>query len=111
MRRIISVQSLISKYPQFHKGRRSSPLSKTLTDVLFATSCEILEHSHEIITDPETTAWTWMLQTYVQWHPVAYLLNELCTSPQHPQAPRAWRAIDYAFTISHGLTFEANMAI
>jgi hypothetical protein len=62
---ILGKQSLISQYPQFHKGRRSSPLSKSLTDVLFATSCEILEHSHEIITDPETTAWTWMLQTYV----------------------------------------------
>ena len=65
----------------------------------------------EIIHDPKTSAWTWMLQTYMHWHPVAFLLNELCATTQHPQSSRAWSAIEKAYANPHGLSPEANQAL
>lgn len=108
---ILAKQSLVAQYPLFHSSSRSGPIAKDLRDVLFETSCKILEWTDEAINDPETSAWSWMLQTYVHWHPVAFLLNELCAAPQHTQSARAWSAIEKAFENRHGLTPEANHAI
>jgi hypothetical protein len=108
---ILLKQSLLSQYPLFHSSCRSTPISGDLRNELFETSCEILELTAEIVSDPETFPWTWMLQTYIHWHPVAFLLNELCATPQHPQSARAWSAIDKAYASPHGLSPEANQAL
>jgi hypothetical protein len=52
-----------------------------------------------------------MLQTYVHWHPAAFLLKELVERPEQEQASRAWNAINLAFANPHGLSPEANQAI
>lgn len=108
---ILSKQNLLAQYPLFHNSCRSMAISSDLREELFDSSCKILEMSDEIINDPETSAWTWMLQSYVHWHPVAFLLNELCKTPQHPQANRAWSAIDKELAHPHGLSPEANKAL
>ena len=108
---ILLKQNLLAQYPLFHSSCRSMPISISLRDELFETSCKVLELSNEIISDPETTAWTWMLQTYVHWHPVVFLLNELCMTPLHAQAARAWSAIEAELASSHGLSPEAKQAL
>jgi hypothetical protein len=108
---VLAKQSLMAQYPLFHSSSRSAPISKDLRDELFETSCTILELTDRLVNDPETSSWTWMLQTYVHWHPVAFLLNELCTAPQHPQSARAWGAIEKTLENPHGLTPEANQAL
>jgi hypothetical protein len=101
----------MAQYPLFHSSSRSAPISKDLRDELFETSCKILELTDWLVDDPEMSPWTWMLQTYVHWHPVAFLLNELCTAPQHPQSTRAWGAIKKTLEKPRGLTPEANQAL
>jgi hypothetical protein len=108
---VLAKQTLLTQYPLFHSCCRSTPISRDLRDELFETSCKILEMNDEITNDPECSAWTWMLQTYIHWHPVAFLLNELCETPQHPQSGRAWRAVDKGITNPHGLVPEANQAL
>lgn len=51
-----------------------------------------------------------MVQTYVHWHPVAYILNELCADPKHEHVEKAWRIIDMAYRNPHGVPPEANIA-
>jgi hypothetical protein len=89
---ILEKQALLAQYPLFHYRHRSAPISSQLRDELVQKSCKILEMSEEVVKDLSTTAWTWMLQTYVHWHPVVFLLTELCRTPLHPQTARAWRA-------------------
>lgn len=108
---ILAKMSLISQYPMFRSSNRSVPISDTLKETLFNSSCEILENTNKVITDPKMRGWAWMLQTYVHWHPVAYILTELCKIPNHHQSVRAWRAIELAYANPHGLTFEASLAI
>lgn len=108
---ILGKMSLIANYPMFHSSNRSVPISDEVKEALFNTSCEILENTDKAINDPETRGWSWMLQTYVHWHPVAYILNELRTTPAHHGSTRAWRAIEIAYSNPHGLTFEANLSI
>ena len=108
---VLAKQSLMAQYPLFHSSSRSAPISKDLRDELFETSCKILELTDGLVNDPETSPWTWMLQTYVHWHPVAFLLNELCTAPQHPQSARAWGAIEKNLEKPRGLTPEANQVL
>jgi hypothetical protein len=108
---LFSKMALISQYPPFKSSNRSHSISSSLKETLFNHACEIIEHTDEMINDPETKRWGWMLQTYVHWHPVAYILNELSMNPMHEHVERAWTVIDMAFANLHGLTFEANMAI
>jgi hypothetical protein len=108
---ILAKLSLIAQYPMFRSSNRSVPISDELKESLFNISCDILEHTDKAINDPEIRGWAWMIQTYVNWHPVAYILNELRTTPNHHQSVRAWRAIAVEYTNSHGLTFEANLAL
>jgi len=108
---VLAKMSLISQYPMFQSSNRRAPISDELKHELFNSSCEILETTDSLANDPETRGWAWMMETYVHWHPVAYILNELCMNPRHEQAGRAWRAIDMAYANSHGLTFEANLAL
>lgn len=58
---------------------------------------ETLEY-WEVFTKEVCEPWTWLFHAYVDWHPLAILLAELC-SPQTDAllVQRAWRQADYAF--------------
>ena len=68
--RIMFAKLLIVQYPQIQSRSSSLPKSELLN-----ASCNILEWTNELITDGQTSAFSWMLQTYVHWHPVAFLLE------------------------------------
>jgi hypothetical protein len=103
--------SLIVQYPLFHNNPTSNDVSEELRKTLYNISCEIIQWSHAEIHDRETSSWSWLLQTYVHWHPVAYLLNYLCTNPEPYENSRAWDAVEIAIHDPHGLSPEGNLAI
>jgi len=74
-------------------------------------SCEIVESSHKLITSPETSPLSWLLQTYVHWHPVAFLLHYICTNPGASDLYRAWKVSNLAIEDPHGLSLAANRSI
>ncbi|RDW59534.1 hypothetical protein BP6252_12621 [Coleophoma cylindrospora] len=103
--------SLIVQYPLFQKLHGSISISADLKERLFLISCEIIELSQAHIHDIDTSMFSWMLQTYVHWHPVAYLLNYISTNPQGYPESRAWKAVESAMSSSHGVSTSANRAI
>jgi hypothetical protein len=106
---MLKKQTLLARYPLFHQ--HSVPVPEHLHDILFDTSCDILESGDKITGDPELRPWSWMFQTFVPWHSVVYLLNELSKNPGNPERERAWRAVDLALAVERGLTPEANRAL
>lgn len=112
--RVILKLSLVIQCPLFHiNGHKSSDhLTSAMIDQLTAISCEIIESQHQAICNPETSGWSWILQTHIHWHPVAYLLNLICCSNKSAeQLRRAWTAVNYAFDDCLGLTEVDHRAI
>ena len=112
--RVILKLSLVIQCPLFHiNGHKSSDhLSLAMIDQLATISCEIIESQHQAISDPQTAGWSWILQTHIHWHPVAYLLNLICCSNKPiDQLQRAWTAVNYAFEDCLGLTEVDHRAI
>jgi hypothetical protein len=109
---ILSKAALIIHYPLLRSQRNLGNVSKSMIDKLYDASCDIIEPGHGLMTDSETYAYTWHYQTYVHWHPVAFLLREFCTLQMtQEQMTRAWRAITWAITDPHGLEPESNRAL
>lgn len=58
---------------------------------------EVIELSHLLQTKYTTTRWKWEFQTCVPWYAVAYLLAQLCTTPNSPQLERSWSRVPDIF--------------
>ena len=65
-----------------------------LRERLFIAAIEIFEYNQILNTDPRCRQWRWLIQTYTQWHAVAYLLLELGNAPWSATSERAWAAIN-----------------
>jgi hypothetical protein len=76
--------------------------------LLFDLSCEIIISSHELNQDEQTARWSWLLQTCVHWHPVAYLLSEICAGLQGEKLRKAWNTINIGMADYHGLSDKGN---
>jgi len=104
---MLSKLSLIIQCPLFREGR-SETVSVDMRGLLFDLSCEIIISSHEVNQDPQTVAWSWLLQTYVHWHPVAYLLSEICAGLQGEKLSKAWDTVNIGMADYHGLSDKRN---
>ncbi|KAF2139590.1 uncharacterized protein K452DRAFT_320242 [Aplosporella prunicola CBS 121167] len=69
-----------------------------------ATKTEILEVAimhlrldYELVTHPVTTKYKWYYETYVQWHPLAVALAELCVQTRGPAVDKAWAIVDTVY--------------
>ncbi|KAI1309882.1 fungal-specific transcription factor domain-containing protein [Xylaria venustula] len=61
------------------------------------TALSIMEVSEFLETGPYSDRTRWWCETYVQWHPLAVALAELCTQTQGDIVEHAWRVIDIVF--------------
>lgn len=92
-RLIMSKMWLLIYHPyQRHDGGSSLP--QETKDKLFLTSLENIEYSLLLENEERTKKWGWLSKTYVQWHAIAFLLNELCVRLEGEHVDRAWRAIE-----------------
>ncbi|KAI0109188.1 fungal-specific transcription factor domain-containing protein [Nemania sp. FL0031] len=61
------------------------------------TAISIMELSDFLETGPYSDRTRWWCETYVQWHPLAVALAELCTQTQGETVERAWQVIEVVF--------------
>ncbi|KAI3338172.1 fungal-specific transcription factor domain-containing protein [Ustulina deusta] len=57
----------------------------------------IIELSEFLETGPYSDRFRWWCETYVQWHPLAVALAELCTQTQGDTVEHAWQVIKVVF--------------
>jgi hypothetical protein len=57
---------------------------------------ELVEVAHHA---PQAERYLWWTKTYVQWHPLAVALAELCSQASGELADRAWKVIDDVYPV------------
>jgi len=83
---------LLLQYPL--ERRRLVPESERNRTANMKLAVDLLEQSEAVERDEHAAHFRWFIKTYVQWHPLAVVLAELCVEPGGPYADRAWAAID-----------------
>lgn len=95
-RLIIAKAWLVVHHPMT-RNDHGAGLPPTTRDRLFLTSVEVLEFSHLLETNENTSKWSWLFRTYIQWHAVAFILSELCVRAKCPAVDRAWCAVEAVY--------------
>lgn len=75
----------------------SSSSPQSIRDRLFVTAIEVIEYFRLVATEQRVAKWTWMFRIFVPWHPLAYVISELCVRTKGEMTDRAWAAIDSFF--------------
>lgn len=88
--------SLLQQYPL--QGRRVVPEAERDREASMLLAIELLESTEYVRNDPRSAPFRWFLRAYVQWHPLAVVLAELCVEPRGPHVERAWTAADFVMT-------------
>ena len=63
--------------------------------VILGLCIDLFEASHKVYSDPSIRKWGWFF--WVQWHPMAVALTELCSYTEGPLLEPAWHVTEYAF--------------
>lgn len=64
-------------------------------DRQFTLATSILEVSTQLESDPRLDEWRWLIYSYFQYLPLAFILTELCVRPPgSSEVDRAWRVVD-----------------
>ncbi|KAI0169363.1 fungal-specific transcription factor domain-containing protein, partial [Hypoxylon sp. FL1284] len=102
VRLVILKMWLIMQYP-LHPRPRPRPASHGQvagifpSDATLRTAISIVQLNEYLRTGPYGDRFSWWADTYVQWHPLAVALAELCSQTRGELADRAWRIIDDGF--------------
>ncbi|KAJ3453720.1 hypothetical protein MRS44_017967 [Fusarium solani] len=92
--RLVMSKMWLMAYHPFQRLGDHPKLSQRIKDKLFLVSVESIEYANQLDNDARTRKWSWLFGTYFQWHSVAFLLSELCSSTQGELVERAWRAME-----------------
>lgn len=95
-RLIVAKTWLVVHHPMTRRDHGAG-LPQDTRDRLFLTSVEVIEFSHLLETNENTSKWGWLFRTYIQWHAVAFILSELCVRMKCPGVDRAWRAVESVY--------------
>ena len=94
-RLIIQKGWLFLQYP--YQTHLMASRSEATRESTLSTAVSILEISDMLETNEATAKWAWFFATYVQWHPLAVALAELCVQTSGPLVERAWTIVDVVF--------------
>lgn len=64
---------------------------------ILQSALEVLEHYIDTRENPDYACFRWVSRGWVQWHPLAVLLAELCVQTTGPLVERAWLIVPRAF--------------
>lgn len=106
--RLIMSKMWLMVYHPFQRQDGGNSLPQETKDKLFLTSLENLEYSLLLENEERTKKWGWLFQTYVQWHAIAFLLNELCVRTNGEYVQRAWHAIEIVTSRRWGAEYANN---
>ncbi len=73
------------------------PSSQITHPDILRLSVDVLERIQQLQTDPATSQFRWLSQTYVQWHALAVTIAELCVETEGSMVERAWAIVEPAF--------------
>lgn len=94
-RLIILKMWLFLQYPLY--TRRSASGSDASKENILKSAIAILELTNALETNEFAANWTWFLNTYVQWHPLAVTLAVLCSQTRGPVVEKAWAIVETVF--------------
>ncbi|KAF2966083.1 hypothetical protein GQX73_g7532 [Xylaria multiplex] len=117
VRLIILKMWLVTRYPLYRRGRHSgrppTPDASGLSNSSTTSSCpapvvtspestlrtavSVMELSDFLETGPYSDRIRWWTESWVQWHPLAVALAELCGQTTGAAVEHAWRVIDIVF--------------
>lgn len=83
---------LLLQYPL--QGRGLVPKNERNKEKSMDLAISLLEKTEAIDTTELAAQYKWFLKTYVQWHPLAVVLAELCVEPGGPFVDRAWAVVN-----------------
>ncbi|KAF3342150.1 hypothetical protein VdG1_00001 [Verticillium dahliae VDG1] len=92
--RLVMSKMWLMAYHPFQRLDGLPKLSQRIKNKLFLVSIESIEYANQLDNDARTRKWSWLFGTYFQWHSIAFLLSELCSSTQGELVERAWRAME-----------------
>jgi len=106
-RMITAKMRLMIYQPSTRVGDPDS-LSEPRRNSLFMSSIEIMEYTHLLMTEPSTSHWRWLFQTYTQWFCIAYILGEIALRDSSIVVDRAWRTIERVMRDPNGALSKNN---
>lgn len=95
-RLIVAKLWLIVHHPLIN-DERPTMMPHVVRDQMLRRSVEMIEFSHLLETNEETTCWGWLFNSYSLWHAVAFVLAEVCLRPPSPDIDRGWAAVNAVF--------------
>ena len=76
------------------------------SSVILRLSTELLEVGQKVYLEKSAKQWAWYV--WVQWHPLAVTLAELCSQTEGPLVETAWRAVDIAYNLFVGVVADTR---
>lgn len=86
---------LLVHYPI--QTRRYAFKSKATKQEILAVAITHLRVDYQLAIHPLSIKYKWYYETYVQWHPLAVALAELCVQTRGPQVDEAWTVVDAVY--------------
>ena len=80
-----------------NKQKTIASLPADTQSMLLSNAVEVIELSHLLQTKDTMARWKWEFQTRVPWYAVAYLLAQLCNTPNSPPLERSWSRVSDIF--------------
>ncbi|ETS81216.1 hypothetical protein PFICI_06218 [Pestalotiopsis fici W106-1] len=92
---------LMMQYPLHTRTNSSIPAPrwpKVSREAILQTAVSVMElHEHKHNSSKEGLRFKWWGSTYVQWHPLAVALAELCAQTRGPLVERAWKIVQIVY--------------
>ena len=66
-------------------------------ETMLQSAVSALELSEKLAAPPFEN-WRWLSESFVQWHPLAVALSELCIQTEGPLVANSWKVVDRSFT-------------
>lgn len=97
---------LIVQYP-FSQKPTVAPM-RVSRETMLRTAVSVMELSLRMSEPPWVDRFSWWTETYVQWHPLAVALAELCVQTEGELVARAWTVVDTVFPLWRDLVADAS---
>lgn len=77
----------------------TNPMPQRLRSVLIMSATIIIELAMQLDTDPAFGLWKWYGGAYQQYQSALILATEMFYYPNHKEATRIWKCLDYVFSL------------
>lgn len=91
---VITASMWLQTYRPLQRREESTESFRIPYPGILHLSLEVLEKAHEINNDPTCDPFRWLSRIYVQWHPLAVMIAELCVQTEGPIVERAWNVVE-----------------